>query len=451
MRPAVLTLVFFLSFTARVLPQDDLASQIEIVMADLRERQSVARNSREVDELCSLLEKQLDDLRKSARYLGSVKLQTWTHASGKYSIRARVAQLSSSYVTFLRQDATEASYKRSILSSESNKILDGYLASHEAKIKLLKPGYDELSSKYAKAAASRDELRGKQQRLLPAHQQLLQLQKLASENEQGERVRQAQDPFVIVSITDRDRLRKDLHYILGDEGDDEISRIVEQWTQGLHTKPTGEAYTLAYTLADQSSGALMPSLLLSADQPVMLGDLPQRYDYCVLFNFQTIPPKVKEAYFAQQRVAFERMINDQESGVTAEEQEAVRKAGEAQIAQIEEVVPDTDRVFMGWAVDMAGQKTYVDVAAQFVAGTKRAEQFDELVNLKSDYTTLKLPGSVANFRATFEISDETDKEDFKQTLRSSLASLKTLHDNPDVDSAFCGRRLRGPGHSSPVC
>jgi hypothetical protein len=74
----------------------------------------------------------------------------------------------------------------------------------------------------------------------------------------------------------------------------------------------------------------------------------------------------------------------------------------------------------------------MDGAAQFLEGSKLAAQCDAMKSLKSDYTAFKLPNSSAYFRATSEVTEQTDKDVMKQNLSNSMKQLETQIEDGNV-------------------
>ncbi len=295
-----------------------------------------------------------------------------------------------------------------------------------------------------------------------------------------------QQPVAIVSLSPLDRLLQDTSYILRACNVPELGGLVNimanQYSQGIdRSKPLGVSVTLdgqmptaivfmpmsdrdlfftalagmgiepdslgdglfeidanGQTIFAREAGGWMyvaqtEAALnnVPADPSALLGELPNKYDVAIRLNIQALPPSLRDMATQQMRIGFERTMAEQ-SGQTAEEQEAARKMGEAQIAQLEELMANTEQVILGWAIDATEQRTYIDAAAQFVAGSKYAEQSDSLKNLKSEYTAFRLPGASAYFRATSEITDPTDKEVTKASLRNSMTQMEGQLDDANI-------------------
>jgi hypothetical protein len=291
------------------------------------------------------------------------------------------------------------------------------------------------------------------------------------------RAQEATRPIAMVSISPLDRLLQDTSFVLKACNVPEIGGLVSimanQYTQGLdRSKPLGVTITLDgqqpsavifmpmsdrgqffgalagmgiepddlgdglfeidvsgqtifakqtgdWMFVAQSEAALSN---LPADPSAMLGELPNRYNLAFRINVQALPTDVKDMVTQQMRIGFERGLAEQR-GQTEEEREAARKLGEAQIAQLEQLITDTDQLILGWNADSTGQKVFIDVGAQFLEGSKLAEQTEAMQNLTSDYTNFGFPEGAARFRFSSEITED-DKEVQKQNLRNSVGQVE---------------------------
>ncbi len=196
---------------------------------------------------------------------------------------------------------------------------------------------------------------------------------------------------------------------------------IEAPGQTLFAKDTG-----SWMFVAQSEEALAA---VPADPSTLLGKLPESYDIGVRLNVQALPAELKNMATQQMRIGFERGMAEQ-SGQTDEELAASREMGEASIKQLEQLIADTEQVFLGWSVNEKSQTAYFDVGAQFVSGSALAEQANAGANQTSDYTALMLPGASVKFRASSTISDN-DKAVTKNNLKNSISQLEAQLDQSD--------------------
>jgi hypothetical protein len=230
--------------------------------------------------------------------------------------------------------------------------------------------------------------------------------------------------MVFLPLSDREKFFETLAGI-GIEPDDLGDGLFEIDANGqtLYAKDAGGWLYIA-----QSEEALSS---VPANPAALLGELPKNYNIAIKANIQSLPPDLRDMAASQMKIGFDNTLNEQ-SGQTDEEIEIARKAGEAQIAQIEELMRDTDQLILGFGIDSMGQKIYLDGAGKFLPDTKLAKQSDAMASLTSDYTAFKLAGSSANFRATSQITTEADKEVAKQNVRNSMQQAEKSLDDANI-------------------
>ncbi|MGB7206754.1 MAG: hypothetical protein WBD37_14885, partial [Anderseniella sp.] len=175
---------------------------------------------------------------------------------------------------------------------------------------------------------------------------------------------------------------------------------------------------------DELSGAL------PEDPVAMLGKLPDTYTLAVRLSVQALPEDMKTMVGEQMRIGFANGMAEQ-PGQTDEEKAKAAEMGEAQIAQIEQLLTELDQVFLGWSIDASKQLTFFDVGAQFLEGSKLAAQADLAANTTTDYKSLVLPNSAVSFRFASEIP-ESDRPLAIQNFRNSMEQGAAAADKQDL-------------------
>ncbi|GIW97064.1 MAG: hypothetical protein KatS3mg111_0397 [Pirellulaceae bacterium] len=303
------------------------------------------------------------------------------------------------------------------------------------------------------------------------------------------RAQESQQPLLMISVAPLDGVLKNTSYMLRACNIPEMSGLVtimaNQYSQGLDTtRPVGAIVTLEQGApkpvvflpaanVDQFFGALAgagieaddlgdglfevntgrqilyarhsgnwlfitqteeASSQVPADPERLLGDLPQRYDIAVRLNVQSLPPELKSMVVTQVRAGFEQSIAMQQNQ-DPQEAESARQIGEASLQQIEQLINDTEQVIIGWRIDQAGQKTYIDAAAQFVTGSSLANQVEQSRDLSSRYSSLILPDAAVYARSAAKIVSENDKQVAKNNLHNSFAQIKKqVESNAEIPS-----------------
>lgn len=298
---------------------------------------------------------------------------------------------------------------------------------------------------------------------------------------------QPQRPVGIVSIAPLDRLLQDTNYLLKAVSVPEVGGLVSlmanQYTQGMdRTKPIGVSVHLEGQLPtaiiflpvsnrEQFFGALAgmgiePDDLgdglfeidaggqtifakhadgwmyiaqteqalasVPADPSQLLGELPQQYNVAVSIDVQAVPQEFRQMAVDSMRTGLERGMAEQR-GLSPEELEKAKQLSQANIQQLERLVTDTDKVIVGWNVEPGQQRVYIDVAAQFLSGSKLANSMAVMQDLKSDYTQLAFPNAAINVNFTSKIAEE-EKATQILNLRNSFSQVEQLV--PDSDKAL---------------
>lgn len=308
------------------------------------------------------------------------------------------------------------------------------------------------------------------------------------------RAQQPQRPVAIISISPLDRLLQDTSYLLKVCNVPEVGGLVSimanQYTQGLdRTKPLGVSVTLEGQIPtavvflplssrddffaalagmgiepDDLGGGLFEieangqSLFakdsggwlfiaqseealanVPADPAKQLEALPQQYNVAVKLDLQALPPELKQMAVEQMRIGLERGMAEQRD-MFDEDRAKAKALSEANIKQLEQMISDTDKVIVGWNIESAKQRVNLDVAFQFISGSKLANQMAELKDMTSSFAQLVAPGAAAKVRFTSKISEE-DKASQIMNLRNSISQIE--QQIPEEDRAVAADILQG--------
>ncbi len=252
---------------------------------------------------------------------------------------------------------------------------------------------------------------------------------------------QVPTPIICIPVTSTEDLLGAIAG-LGIESDDlgdGMIEILPPTGQTIFGKTVGGWLYLAQS-EDELSGAL------PEDPAAMLGDLPNRYTFAVRLSVQALPEDMKNMVGEQMRIGLANGMAEQPDQ-TDEERELAAKMGEAQIAQIEQLLAELDQVFLGWTVDASKQLTYFDMGAQFLEGTKLAAQADLAAKTTTDYKAILLPNSAVSFRFASEIP-ASDRPLAIQNFRNSMsqgASMASKQQLPDEAKELVKGLLDGLG------
>jgi hypothetical protein len=299
---------------------------------------------------------------------------------------------------------------------------------------------------------------------------------------------QPQRPVGIVSIAPLDRLLQDTTYLLRAVNVPEVGGLVSlmanQYTQGLdRTQPIGVSVLfdgqmpsatifMPMTSREQFFGALAgmgiePDDLgdglfeidasgqsiyakqvggwmhvaqteqalanLPADPAQMLGALPKQYNVAISLDVQAVPTELRQIPIDSMRQGLERSLAEQR-GLSPEEMERAQQLSQANIQQLEQLFTDTDKIIVGWNVEPSQQRVYIDVAAQFIEGSKLANSIAAMQDLKTDFSQLPLPGAAFRFNFSSKIAEE-EKATQILNLRNSFAQMEQLAPAADKELA----------------
>ncbi len=101
---------------------------------------------------------------------------------------------------------------------------------------------------------------------------------------------------------------------------------------------------------------------------------------------------------------------------------ARRKAAEAQIANFETAINDTDEVVVGWTLDSKNQNTYFDFTCRFLPGTKLAKQVAGYGTPKTNFAGFFQPDAAA----TFSFASQSDPAMIKENIDQMRAAMDTM-------------------------
>ncbi len=215
---------------------------------------------------------------------------------------------------------------------------------------------------------------------------------------------------------------------LGVEADsigDDMYEILPPGAQTLFGKLSGDWLYVA-----QSEDALAGEL--PADPAALLGKFPQTYDIAVRLSVQDLPEDMKAMVGEQMRAGFEASMS-QQTGQTDEERALAEEMGKAQIAQIEQLLAETEQVFLGWAVKPGEQNTFIDAGVRFLAGTKLATQANASKGVQTEYGSFMKPNAAASFNFTSQIP-ESDRplaiQNFRNSMNQAASMMNSQGDLP---------------------
>ncbi len=98
------------------------------------------------------------------------------------------------------------------------------------------------------------------------------------------------------------------------------------------------------------------------------------------------------------------------------------------------LIHETDQLTMGWSVDSAEQRTYVDVTMTAVDGSPFAKQMSLLADSKSSFAGFLLPEGSAAFQATSKIPSRDVEQTLAMMKFLRQKALKGIDKDPNAPS-----------------
>lgn len=152
-------------------------------------------------------------------------------------------------------------------------------------------------------------------------------------------------------------------------------------------------------------------------EPIAILDgLDKKYTVAVRLNVCNIPAVLREMAISELRRGFQDRVAQE---LREKQAEMMRKAGGTLLKSIVQFVEETDHVTLGWEVDKAGKRTYLDVNVTAQEGTDLAKQMASIQHATSAFAGFLLPGAAMTLHAHGQ-SSEADVEQ----VTTMLAQLR---------------------------
>ena len=159
---------------------------------------------------------------------------------------------------------------------------------------------------------------------------------------------------------------------------------------------------------------------LPANPQTLLAGMDQQYDIGVRINVQQIPVQQREMIVQQLKQGFAAAAARQADG----DGDQVRRMGEQTLQQLERVINETQRVLVGWSVDPANQRTFIDFEITAAPGTELAEIYDASRAIPSKFAAVIRPDAAAYYHAAVSISPKA-AEQTRQSVDQAMKMLRT--------------------------
>jgi hypothetical protein len=291
----------------------------------------------------------------------------------------------------------------------------------------------------------------------------------------------ADEPVLMVSITNLDRLTKDVNYVTGTLGQAQAGSIfgmmANTYTNGIdRTRPIGIAVQIVDGMpapvvlvptanvkkllktfeaqtgpADEfDDGTLAvaagPNILyikqvgdwaFAAQARDQLSDLPadpapwfhgmgDDFDIAIRVNVQALSPDQREQVVAQLKQGFETALAQQPN----EQAEQVRQMGTQSLEQLEQVINDTETLQLGFAIQPDNKQLRFEIYMTAAAGTDLASLYAGQKPIPSKFASLVQPSAAGYFHAAGSISSD-GIDQAKASLQQATGSVRAALENAD--------------------
>lgn len=141
---------------------------------------------------------------------------------------------------------------------------------------------------------------------------------------------------------------------------------------------------------------------LPKDPLATLDGLDKQYTLAVRVNVCNIPAHLREMAIDELRRGFQDRV-DQE--LDDKQADVMRKLGAPALQSVIQFVEETDHLTLGWQVDKAGKKTFLDVNFTAREGTDLAQQMASIQNAASAFAGFLLPDAAMTLHAHGQSSE----------------------------------------------
>jgi len=148
------------------------------------------------------------------------------------------------------------------------------------------------------------------------------------------------------------------------------------------------------------------------DPTTLLDGMADTYDLAVRLNVQAVPGPLRGMLVEQMKQGFN--------------QAAARQAAEAQamgqrtLEQLSQMISETERLQLGWSIDPASRRTFIDLEIVAVEGSELAEIYDGSQPVPSRFASVIRPDAALYYHAAASVSPkavEQTRQSLDQTLQ----------------------------------
>jgi len=169
---------------------------------------------------------------------------------------------------------------------------------------------------------------------------------------------------------------------------------------------------------------------LPPDPQALLTKMVGEYDLTIHASVKNVPEMYRQFALQAMQAGVQNGMKKNE-GETDEQFEQRQKATQAQMAQMQRMINEMDSLTIGWAIDSKQQRTYLDFAYTFVAGSKMAKQISSYSAPKTDFAGFYQPDAAATVTFATKGDPKAMAEDMAQFEASMNSARQQL--NQEID------------------
>jgi hypothetical protein len=182
-------------------------------------------------------------------------------------------------------------------------------------------------------------------------------------------------------------------------------------------------------------GQTVESLKALPQNPLdQLGKLPTEYDVAIRATVKNIPAQYREMAITTLKEGIQQGLAQRPDEDDAT-YNARKQLVQAQIEQIDKFINESDQLTVGWKVDPAGKRTYLDFAFTAIPGTEMAQQLALMGESKTDFAGFFSQDAAMSFNSAAKISAEQIEQsaamldNLRETAMKEIAKKEDMNAN----------------------
>lgn len=160
----------------------------------------------------------------------------------------------------------------------------------------------------------------------------------------------------------------------------------------------------------------------------MLDGLDSQYDIAIRAFVKNVPDAYKQMAIDQVQQGVEQSLED-------EDDPNAKKMAEAQVAQIKQMIQETETFTIGWQIDGSKRETYLDMTVTAQPNTKMAEQMKSMRDSKTAFGSFLVPDSAIRANLSSIIPPDQMEQSLASIDQLQQSALKEIAQDDDLDDA----------------